>query len=475
MSTLEQGIAVQAQLQPARKPSERLIPRSLLSEMSVEHERRPLPASVRSFFEERCRTRLDNIFVRRGSAATRLCALLEARALVLQNEIFVADRDWLFGTDYSFRVLAHELVHILQQRSNGYSSQKSVVPLGTPGDLYDVEADCIANELLAGCLNSVPTPDTSGAIRRKFTVMPKPGMVMTYDGVIPGVSYPRRARVATLHLTKNSNALVALGERRGKDEVKRAGAIKITADLTVMSDDKSDLSSSNLKFHFMQFFKLKACSATYGGLISSDGKMILDYAVLPAFPKQGQYMVDGDCTSDDYPYVEMYEPLMQRVPWTTMWKVTLTMYDHPNLEHPLVLPNSVTRADNYLCAANFSYDIMTVLLLRDLSRPKPVNTPLASITWSAMYACTFPWAKDGSRVFPPRFMRKEFQVSDTLIGSPSDRTVAAMIKEFSDDQNDAYNVASEQAKKAVARATSNTPNFNQSNTWYDFDFSENFR
>jgi hypothetical protein len=72
-------------------------------------------------------------------------------------------------------------------------------------------------------------------------------------------------------------------------------------------------------------------------------------------------------------------------------------------------------------------------------------------------------------------MRKEFQVSDTLSGSPSDRTVAAMIQEFSDDQNDSYNVAAEQAKKVIARATSNTPNFNQCNAWYDFDFSENFR
>jgi hypothetical protein len=475
MSTLRKEIAVQDQLQPPRKPWERMIPRSGLNEFCLGHERELLPASVRSSFEERCRTRLAAVFIRRGPAAARLCALLEARALVWENEIFVADRHWLFDTEHSWRVLAHELVHILQQQSKGCSSQEPVVPLGNPEDPYEVEADRIANDLLAGSLISVPTGDASGAIRRTFTVAPTPNMVMMHDGVIPGVSYPTARRVATLHLTKNSGRLLALGEGRTKDQVRDASAIQITANITVVSDDSRDLSSSDLKFHFIQFFKLKACSATYGGLTSSGGRMILDYAAPPSFPQQGQYMLDAAPGSDSYPYVDMYAPVIRKIGMTPLWNVALSMYDHPNFEHPLVLPNDLTRAKNYLCAANFSYDIMTVVLVRDLSPVKPVNTALGSITWSAVYACTFPWARDGSNVSPARLMRKEFQVSDTVTGSPGDRTVAAMIKDPSDDPADVYNVAADQAKSAVGHATTNTPNFEQSNSWDDFDFSENFR
>lgn len=476
MSTVRKEIAVQGQLQPPHKPWERLIPRSVINEFCLERERKLLPASVRSFFEERCKTRLDGVFIRRGPAAARLCALLEARALVLENEIFVADRHWLFDTDHSWRVLAHELVHILQQQSKGSSSRESVVALGNPDDPYEIEADRVANELLAGSLTSVPTSDASGVIRRTFTVMPSANIVMTYDGAVPGVSY-RAHKVATLHLTKNSGRLLALpAQGQTRAQVLAASAIQITANISVLSTDSSDLSSSKLEFHFLQFFKLRACSATYGGLKSEDGRMILDYATPPAFSQQGQYMLDATWGGPSYPYVDEDAPVIQQIAGT-LWNVALTMSDHPNFEHPLVLPNDLTNAKNYLCAANFSYEIVTVLLVRDRSPVKPVNTALGFITWSAVYACTFPWAKDGSGSIPyaALLMRKEFKVSKAAAGNPSDRTVAAMITDPPDDQDDVYNNAMGQAQQAIARAATNTPYFEESKSWDDFDFSENFR
>ncbi len=351
--------------------------------------------------------------------------------------------------------------------------------LGHPDDPYEIEADRVANELLAGSLTSVPTPDASGVIRRTFTVMPSANIVMTYDGAVPGVSY-RAHKMATLHLTKNSGRLLALpAQGQTRAQVLAASAIQITANISVLSTDSSDLSlsSSKLEFHFLQFCKLRACSATYGGLRSEDGRMILDYATTPAFSQQGQYMLDATWDGPSYPYTDEHAAVIQQIGGPALWNVALTMSDHPNFEHPLVLLNDLTKAKNYLCAANFSYEIVTVLIVRDRSPLKSVNTALGFITWSAVYAFTFPWAKDGSGSIPhPALLtRKEFKVSKAAAGSPSDRTVAAMIKDPPGDPDDLYNTAIVQAQKAMEHATTNTPYFEESKSWDDFDFSENFR
>lgn len=160
-----------------------LIPRDLLKLWLAFGQETPMPPSLRRYMEARMGTGLQDVRIHTGAVAAHLCNTLKARALTLGNDILFADGEYEPYSPEGRWLLAHELVHVLQQRAAGgpvlswraswNCDSAEVVALGDDNDPCEDEADRLAAEVIDGGLQSAITPDHSGAIRgtrRQVTV-----------------------------------------------------------------------------------------------------------------------------------------------------------------------------------------------------------------------------------------------------------------------------------------------------------------
>ncbi len=155
--------------------AEVLIPRDLLKLWLAFGEETPMPPSLRRYMEARFGTDLQDVRIHTGAVAAHLCNTLKARALTLGNDILFADGEYEPYAPEGRWLLAHELVHVLQQRAAGGAalswraswdlSSAEVVALGDDDDDCETEADRLAAEVIDGGLRSPVTADHSGAIR----------------------------------------------------------------------------------------------------------------------------------------------------------------------------------------------------------------------------------------------------------------------------------------------------------------------
>jgi outer membrane protein OmpA-like peptidoglycan-associated protein len=98
---------------------------------------RPLPDSVRAFFEPRFGRDFGGVRIHTGSEAAQSARNLNAHAYTTGSNIVFAAGRYSPGTDHGRKLLAHELTHVVQQRRSGSGAmiQRScgtVVP-ATPG------------------------------------------------------------------------------------------------------------------------------------------------------------------------------------------------------------------------------------------------------------------------------------------------------------------------------------------------------
>jgi hypothetical protein len=449
------------------------LPRTFLRNWLVDREAVPLEPSWRAFIQQRFGVNVDNVRVHRGPAASRLCALLQARALVVNRDIVFSEGQYAPDTPAGQRILAHEIIHLLQQQ-HGKAPHSEIIPVGDPHDQHELEADRLAEDALGGNLRITPTPDSSGAIRRVFTVAKDATMVAKYDGAIPGVSYRNSSeRMALFHLTRHSAPILAGAMRKAAD----ASAIRITASVGVLTNDpKADLASSDLNFHFLQFFGLTDQRAFYAGPVSSDGNMFLDFASSPAFSGADDLMLDSESKSTIFPFYDQSPPEIRRV-HPALWSVRITTDDHPFHELPLRLPNfAASDKFNYLCSAYKRFNVVTAFVVRDYSNvSKPVTTILAEMFWGAEVACKFRWshaANGNLEVGPAEFTTRDFHCGEAI--TDRDPDLAARIADLS-DATGTFNDAAVAAYKTVVGSTFITRNTQASDKWYSSKVAEAFK
>ena len=151
--------------------AEILIPRELLKLWLHFGETTPLPPQTRRFMEQRLGTDLGEVRIHTGAVAARLCDTLKARALTLGNDILFADGEYEPCSNEGLWLLAHELVHVLQQRAacgraiGWRAPMGGSVAVGSEDDACEQEADKLAAEVIDGRLRSAITPDHRGVIR----------------------------------------------------------------------------------------------------------------------------------------------------------------------------------------------------------------------------------------------------------------------------------------------------------------------
>ena len=79
----------------------------------------PLPETTRSFFEPRFGTDFSDVRVHTDGRAARSARALDARAYAVGRDVVFAAGEYAPSTDRGRRLLAHELVHVVQQTGPG--------------------------------------------------------------------------------------------------------------------------------------------------------------------------------------------------------------------------------------------------------------------------------------------------------------------------------------------------------------------
>lgn len=152
-----------------------VIPRELLQLWLQFGDTAPLPVATRRVMEQRFGADFSDVRVHTGPVVAQLCQTLNARALTLGNNVLFGDGEYTPHTAEGRWLLAHELAHVLQQRSAAVATRKqhtesAAIALGDTGDASEQQADDVAAEAINGAVSSRITPDFSGAMR--MTPMP---------------------------------------------------------------------------------------------------------------------------------------------------------------------------------------------------------------------------------------------------------------------------------------------------------------
>ena len=437
------------------------VPRALLARTLAEGPATPLAPTARRFFEARFGANLSDVRIHTGGAAARLCRALGARALTLGPDIVFADEAYAPETPGGRRLLAHELVHVLQQRAAGAQpacrTAAGIVPVGAAADACEDEADRLAARVIRGGAICAVTPDRSGAIRRAITVLDATAsMTVGYTNTRPGLDYVQRgasdfSRMAVLHLSRNKGPVV-----RGQIESPtQASAIRITGTVMLQADAKA--TEADIKaawsFRFIQLFYDKIEQASYAGRAKADGSIWLNLAGPQHFRGYASYLIDSDPDdSDKMPYADIWVGLERGAPHTGLWQAKVINDDHPHADRPLVLQNSAAGGKrNYLYRVARQYHVLTALVAVD--RNTGVIRPLAHVEWDSWYTARLPWRANsggGVEVGIPQEVQSQFSVGQVTQGAPADKDAADMIRNASSAAaGDMYNAAIKDAFRAV--------------------------
>ena len=103
----------------------------------------PLDAGTRAFFEPRFGHDFSNVRVHTDSQAARSAQAVNALAYTVGRDVVFADGQYAPQISSGQKILAHELVHVLQQRGTAGASGPTLT-VGQPEDQHEQEADSMA-------------------------------------------------------------------------------------------------------------------------------------------------------------------------------------------------------------------------------------------------------------------------------------------------------------------------------------------
>ncbi|MFF5717176.1 DUF4157 domain-containing protein [Streptomyces buecherae] len=146
-------------------PDERPVRRSSVPDV-LRSPGRPLAEPVRAEMEERLGADFSDVRVHNSVAAQRSATEIGARAYTSGNHVVIGDG----GGDR--HTLAHELAHVVQQRTGPVSGTDngSGLSVSDPSDRFEREAERTARRVMSGS-----APDRSAAAERPGAVQRTPG------------------------------------------------------------------------------------------------------------------------------------------------------------------------------------------------------------------------------------------------------------------------------------------------------------
>src|SRR5215207_4979964 len=109
---------------------------------------RSLDAETRSFMEPRFGHDFSQIRVHADSRAAASAEAVRALAYTVGQAVVFGAGQYEPGTTEGRRMVAHELVHVVQQEGRATSSPSTDLPVGDIGDAYEQEAEAVAQRLV---------------------------------------------------------------------------------------------------------------------------------------------------------------------------------------------------------------------------------------------------------------------------------------------------------------------------------------
>jgi hypothetical protein len=107
----------------------------------------PLDDSTRAFMEPRFNQDFSHVRVHTDAKAAESAHAVNALAYTVGRDIVMRREEYVPTTDAGKRLLAHELVHVIQQ---GRNNRLQKLQVGAAGDVYEQEADRVAERVVGG-------------------------------------------------------------------------------------------------------------------------------------------------------------------------------------------------------------------------------------------------------------------------------------------------------------------------------------
>jgi hypothetical protein len=121
----------------------------------------PLDDGTRSFMESRFGEDFGEVKVHTDSAAAEASQQIQAQAFTTGRNIYFGQGRFQPQVTEGKKLLAHELTHVVQQNNVSSTPIMAKPILGSSGDVFEKEADAVANQLISG--NSVGS-DATGSV-----------------------------------------------------------------------------------------------------------------------------------------------------------------------------------------------------------------------------------------------------------------------------------------------------------------------
>jgi hypothetical protein len=128
-----------------------------------------LPDALRGQFEASLGHDLGHVRVHTGSASAAAAEAVNARAFALGNNIHFGAGEYDPGSADGQRLIAHEAVHTVQQAGAAPRAQFKLA-VSSPGDAHEVEADALADQMVAARpVTAGPMAVAAGVARKPVT------------------------------------------------------------------------------------------------------------------------------------------------------------------------------------------------------------------------------------------------------------------------------------------------------------------
>jgi hypothetical protein len=118
----------------------------------------PLEADLRQEMEGRLGADFGDVRIHSDAKASESARSVQANAYTVGNDVVFRSDQWSPGSEGGKQTLAHELTHVVQQRSGPVAGTDtgSGIKVSSPGDEFEQAADRSAKEALTG-----PAPQTA--------------------------------------------------------------------------------------------------------------------------------------------------------------------------------------------------------------------------------------------------------------------------------------------------------------------------
>jgi hypothetical protein len=343
-----------------------------------------LDGELRAFFESRFGRDLGDVRLHTGNDAAVLSDILRARAFTLGRDIFFAKGEYRPNRPEGLHLLAHELVHVVQQDSD--RSPVGTCSVGLASDPLEAEADHVAAQILSRAPLSPISKDHARAIRRVVEVDAS-SVKITFNTstAVPDVyvypfTFPSQDPVVNTNLTNGFNGGSTPQNTTATD------AWTATAEVNVNLDPATDTSKlPNIIFGFIQFEKINQVNLYYAGRVKREGGIIIQAGVPPALPRK--FGTDwNQSPTHILPWVRWFPGDQAYKPARKVAEVT--MGDHPQMRAKAVLDNDKTRYPNFLFKFIDDRQFLTVFAVKF---PRDVYQFLAYFEWSVVWSYEFGW------------------------------------------------------------------------------------